>query len=132
MKLGALDLIPKPPLPNVLIHRVEQALAQAAEHRSLRISSDNALRKFERLTARERQILDLLVAGHPAKAIAVHFALSVKTVQLHRSHIFDKLEIQSLPELVRLRDLAEFSSKRANMIPFDVQIPYKSPAFCLC
>jgi two-component system response regulator FixJ len=65
-----------------------------------------AARQLAVLSRRERQVLDAIVAGHPNKVIAYNLAISMRTVEVHRAHILDRLGIRSIAEAIRLSVLA--------------------------
>ena len=62
------------------------------------------------LTAREREVLELLVTGHPNKVVAYRLDISPRTVEIHRARVMDKMKAKSLPELVRTAMQAGVSS----------------------
>ena len=102
VKRGAFDFCEKPFSDNALVDRVEQALAQSAQHLSqLSQRSDLEVRLSE-LTDRERDVMDLVVAGLPNKLIADQLDISVRTVEVHRSRVFDKMQVKSAVELANL------------------------------
>ena len=99
VKRGAFDFCEKPFSDNVLVDRIEQALAQSAGHLAqLRERSDLQVRLTD-LTDRERDVMDLVVAGLPNKLIADQLDISVRTVEVHRSRVLDKMEVKSAVEL---------------------------------
>jgi two-component system response regulator FixJ len=104
VRSGALDVLEKPFSDQLLLDRINQAIVQDAERRRLREEQAEAAARLARLTPRERETMDLLVAGKSAKQIALELGLSVTTVNLHRSHAMDKLEATSLIDLVRLAE----------------------------
>ncbi len=96
MKAGAVDFIEKPFSDDTILGSIKSALAVWG-------SPDSELeRRLVSLTARERQVLDLLVVGHPNKAIAYRLDISSRTVENHRAHVMRKMQVRSLPELVRI------------------------------
>ena len=102
VKRGAFDFCEKPFSDNALVDRVEQALAQSAQHLAqLSQRSDLEVRLSE-LTDRERDVMDLVVAGLPNKLIADQLDISVRTVEVHRSRVFDKMQVKSAVELANL------------------------------
>jgi len=102
VKRGAFDFCEKPFSDNALVDRIEQALALSAQHLSeLRERSDVQVRLGE-LTERERDVMDLVVAGLPNKLIADQLDISVRTVEVHRSRVFDKMQVKSAVELANL------------------------------
>ena len=100
MKFGASDFLEKPFDDDLLLAAVQSALSdQAAVH------EDNALKaaimqRLEHLSARERQVLDGLVAGHPNKTIAYDLGISPRTIEIYRANVMTKMEASSLSELV--------------------------------
>ena len=102
VKRGAFDFCEKPFSDNALVDRVEQALAQSAQHLAqLSQRSDLEVRLAE-LTDRERDVMNLVVAGLPNKLIADQLDISVRTVEVHRSRVFDKMQVKSAVELANL------------------------------
>ncbi|MBZ0096761.1 MAG: response regulator transcription factor [Sulfuricella sp.] len=102
MKLGALDFLEKPFDNEVLLDRLQKAIqmdatARLNRHRQTRIGHGLA-----RLTPRERETTDMLVAGKPNKAIADLLGVSVRTVETHRANIMAKMQAESLSDLVRM------------------------------
>ena len=101
MKAGAVDLIEKPFDDVQLIATVRRALALAVGAREHAAVADAAKARIATLSARERQVLELLVAGQPNKIIAFELDISPRTVEIHRAHVMDKMEAKSLSDLVR-------------------------------
>lgn len=99
---GAVDFIQKPFRDQDLLDRIQQALELDLERRCELQQRRELERRLERLTAREREVLDLVVAGNPNKVVAGKLGLSQRTVEIHRSHVMEKMEVESLAELVRL------------------------------
>jgi FixJ family two-component response regulator len=106
VKAGALDFIEKPFSDQLLLDRVRQALEIDRMEREVRRRREEAQRRLETLTVREREVLDLVVAGKANKEIAAALKLSPKTVEVHRSHVMSKMAADSLAELIRLTILA--------------------------
>lgn len=105
VKRGAFDFVEKPFSNNARVDRVEQALA-ASEQALLqrRQQRERALRLAE-LTERERDVMALVVEGRPNKLIADALHISVRTVEVHRARIFEKMGVKSAVGLAnRLRD----------------------------
>lgn len=102
MKAGALDFIEKPIGRDMLLSIVGHALgiAKDTERRATRLTA--AAEHLVGLTSRQRQIMDLVLAGHPSKNIAVDLGISQRTVENHRAAIMRKTGARSLPELARL------------------------------
>ena len=102
VKRGAFDFCEKPFSDNVLVDRIEQALAQFAGHLAqLRERSDLQVRLTD-LTDRERDVMRLVVEGLPNKLIADQLDISVRTVEVHRARVFDKMQVKSAVELANL------------------------------
>lgn len=102
MKEGAADFIEKPFEPRALLDRVASVLALAAErHASLQMAQ-GAQALLQKLTPRERQVLDALVEGLPHKVAAHRLGISPRTVEIHRAHAMEKLGIKAVPDAVRL------------------------------
>jgi two-component system CheB/CheR fusion protein len=102
MKMGAIDFIEKPVAAERLIAAVESAL-DAARH----VNTDNMRReivenRLASLTPRQRDVLGLVLAGHPSKNIAADLRISQRTVENHRAAIMERTGAKSIPELVRL------------------------------
>lgn len=102
MKAGAFDFIEKPCSPQLLLETVQDALRQADQLRR-QAEENRAVRDcFASLTARERQVMRLVVDGRSNKVIASRLRLSEKTVEFHRAKVMTKMGADSLAELVRL------------------------------
>jgi two-component system response regulator FixJ len=101
MKAGAVDFIEKPFDDEVLISSVRRALAQAVSTREQASAAQRAEALIATLSARERQVLELLVVGRSNKVIAYELDISPRTVEIHRAHVMEKMEARSLSDLVR-------------------------------
>lgn len=102
MQCGAVDFLTKPVNGAELIERVREALALDRHKREERALRHEFLARMERLTERERDILDRALAGHSNKEIAQALGISFRTIEAHRSHILLKTGVRSLLELTRL------------------------------
>ena len=102
MKLGASDFIEKPFNDDILITSVRNALSFST--RDSQQTAERALiqSRLELLSARERQVLEGLVAGNPNKIIAFDLGISPRTVEIYRANVMTKMEAGSLSELVRM------------------------------
>ncbi len=101
MKAGAVDFIEKPVGHRELLASVERALGQTQDTLTLSASRETAVTRVASLTARQRQILELVLAGHPSKNIAADLGISQRTVDNHRAAIMRKTGSKSVPALVR-------------------------------
>jgi two-component system response regulator FixJ len=110
MKAGAVDFIEKPYSDDTSIGAIESALKTgAARGRTDDIAAAAAL--IDTLSPRERQVLEALVAGQPNKVIAFELGISVRTVEVHRSRMMDRLGVHQFAEAVRLLVLASFAER---------------------
>jgi two-component system response regulator DctR len=98
LKRGAFDFFEKPFNDNDLMDRVEQALAAS------RLAADAAAvrARLATLSTREREVLDLILAGKMNKIVADELGISMRTVEVHRAHIFDKMQVKTAVELAGL------------------------------
>jgi len=105
VKRGAFDFVEKPFSNNTLVDRVEQALVLGAAELARRRGQRLQTRRLADLTEREIEVMRLVIAGHPNKRIADELGISVRTVEVHRARVFDKMGVKSAVELAnRLRD----------------------------
>jgi two-component system response regulator DctR len=102
VKRGAFDFCEKPCSDNALVDRVELALAQSAAVLQRHQSSGLLQQRQAELTEREREVMALVLAGLPNKLIADRLNISVRTVEVHRARVFDKMEVKSAVELANL------------------------------
>lgn len=109
MKAGAVDFIEKPFNNELLLDRVQKAVAKSVDTYEDRIKRDEILNRRKLLTPRERQVLDLVVAGESNKGIARHLHISEKTVEIHRAHVMGKMRAKSLADLVKIVSTLERS-----------------------
>ena len=102
VKRGAFDFCEKPFSDNALVDRVEQALALSQERLTVHQQSAGLVSRLDELTERERDVMRLVVAGLPNKIIADQLDISVRTVEVHRSRVFEKMDVKSAVELANL------------------------------
>ncbi len=102
LKNGAFDFLEKPVDDKALSGTIDAALSADAEiqQRAGRTAAVKA--QLERLTPRERQVLEAVVAGRHNREIAVDLEISVRTVEVYKARIMDKLQIERLPDLIRM------------------------------
>ena len=102
VKRGAFDFCEKPFSDNALVDRIEQALLLSQTRLTARRQHDFLHGRLGELTERERDVMRLVVEGLPNKLIADQLEISVRTVEVHRSRVFDKMEVKSAVELANL------------------------------
>ena len=105
IKRGAVDFVKKPYHEQQLLDAINEALARDADERargSPAASRESLATRIAALTPREREILDRAVDGHTSKAIATELGISHRTVELHRSHLLEKLGVGSVAALTQL------------------------------
>jgi FixJ family two-component response regulator len=102
MKLGALDFLEKPVDGDLLLGLVEQACVQHRETIEQRERRSEIRKRLEALSAREREVLELVVRGRLNKQIAGDLGIAEKTVKVHRGRVMAKFGVRSLAELVHL------------------------------
>jgi two-component system response regulator FixJ len=102
MKGGAVDFLEKPFEKAALLAAVSKAFERLDDTDRLRLSAANAAIRLAALTGREHDVLCGLVRGHPNKTIAYDLGISPRTVEVHRSNLMGKLEVDSLSELLQI------------------------------
>ena len=100
MKAGALDVLEKPFNDQILIDAISRALELSADQARHRVEREAFLERYHGLSQREHEVMDLLVSGKGSKEIALELGISSKTVDVHRAHILDKMQVGSVIELV--------------------------------
>jgi two-component system response regulator FixJ len=98
LKAGAVDFLEKPFDSDALLAAVEQAVHQAPRP----ASTAGLEARFGQLTPREREVMELVVAGLPNKTIAFRLQIAVRTVEIHRARVMEKTGARNLAQLVRL------------------------------
>jgi two-component system, LuxR family, response regulator DctR len=99
---GAFDFVEKPFSDNALVDRVEQALRKSEVTIKQRLGRAALALRLTELTEREREVMRLVVEGLPNKLIANALNISVRTVEVHRARVFEKMEVKSAVELANL------------------------------
>jgi len=104
MKAGAFEFLTKPFHDQDLLDAIEAALERDRVRRADEKLIAELRERFETLTERERQVMQLVVAGRLNKQIAAELGISEMTAKIHRGQVFRKLQAASLPDLVRMAD----------------------------
>lgn len=102
MKAGAVDFIEKPYDDELLLASVRRALDMGTTRMQSPAADPAIAALIAALTPREREVLEHLIAGRPNKVVAYELGISPRTVEIHRAHLMEKMQVRSLPELVRL------------------------------
>ncbi|WP_295542093.1 response regulator transcription factor [uncultured Thiohalocapsa sp.] len=102
VKNGAVDFIEKPFNDQAMLDAVHRALEVDAQQRGRALEVAQIQDRVERLTKREREVLDQILAGKRNKVIAADLGISQSTVEAHRAKVMEKLEARSLSELMRM------------------------------
>lgn len=106
MKAGAIDFLPKPFKPGILLKCVERALARSREQKAQASDKEQARRLFDLLTPREFEVMQLVITGMLNKQIGGDLGMAEKTVKVHRGRVMQKLGVMSVADLVRLAQRA--------------------------
>lgn len=104
MKAGAVDFLQKPVRDKDLLHAIEQALARAVRERAELKEAKDIQSRVEKLTTREREVMNLVVRGLLNKQIAFELGTAEKTIKVHRARVMEKMKVDSLADLVRLAE----------------------------
>ena len=106
MRRGAVDFLPKPFDDEDLLAAAEKALAQSARLLEDRSRRDHVRSRVQKLTPREHEIMCWVITGKLNKQIAGELGISEKTVKVHRGRVMEKMQVDSVAELVRLAEEA--------------------------
>ena len=104
MKQGAVDFIEKPFSDQAMLDRIQASIEHDLETRRAEAERACARSNRDRLTRREAEVMDLVIAGKSNKEIARDLAISPKTVEVHRANVMKKMQADSLADLVRLAE----------------------------
>lgn len=102
MQAGALDFIQKPFNDQDLLDRIHRALEHAAALQQQNFLQQRITNRYDRLTTREKEVLERLLQGESNKIISAELKISHRTVETHRKKIMQKMQANSLPELVHM------------------------------
>lgn len=101
VKAGAVEFLEKPFSDQVILESIQQAIERDRQWRQLEAARADFLEGLERLTPRERQVMEFLLIGRTSKEIGAELTLSSKTVETHRANVMAKMQAHSLADLVR-------------------------------
>lgn len=102
VKAGAVDFLEKPFTDEALASAVQRALERDREQRQAAAAHSALNEKLAALTAREREVMQILLEGAPNKIVARRLDLSVRTVEIHRARVLAKMEVDNVQQLTRL------------------------------
>jgi two-component system, LuxR family, response regulator FixJ len=102
MKAGAVDFVEKPFQEATMVSAIRRAFDLGIEAARTEAVDAEIGQRLRSLTAREREVLDALVAGNPNKIIAYDLSISPRTVEIHRARVMDKMQARTLSDLVRM------------------------------
>jgi FixJ family two-component response regulator len=102
MKAGAFDFIEKPFHDQALLERIQQGLAMDARQRREAAEREKTIERLGSLTTREGEVLEGVVSGKSNKELAAELGISVKTVEVHRAHVMEKMAVDSVAKLTAL------------------------------
>ena len=111
LKAGAVDFIEKPFRDDLLLASMRTALSRSSDAQEDAVGEGPDAR-LRTLSDREREVMLLLVAGHPNKVVADRLGISTRTVEVHRAHIMEKTGAKSIADIVRLACLYESSKPK--------------------
>lgn len=106
MKAGAVDFVEKPFNEQLLLEAIHRALTQETQRRRSRSDREVIEARLRLLTHRERQVLERVVSGRTNPEIADEWGISEKTVKIHRGRVMEKMQADSLPQLVLMAKCA--------------------------
>lgn len=102
LKSGAIEFVEKPFDRQALLDRVQRAIKDDIERHRRFADRDALRRRFERLTEKEREVLELIKEGQPNKAISAALSITPRAVEMRRASLMKKLETRTVAEMIRL------------------------------
>jgi RNA polymerase sigma factor (sigma-70 family) len=108
MKSGAVEFLTKPFRQQELLDAVQRSIARARIQREKERELAELRQRHERLSVREREVMNLVVSGMLNKQVAAELGASEATIKMYRSQVMKKMQAKSLPELVRMADRLRF------------------------
>lgn len=116
MKAGAIDFVEKPFKKEMILSAITEGFSAIARAASIQQIAKDASVRLNKLSSREREVLDGLAEGLPNKTIAYHLGISPRTVEIHRANLMTKLDVRSLSAALRLafavQDVGEGNTAR--------------------
>lgn len=112
MKRGATDFLTKPVHDEDLIKAIHLAIEADLKRRQSQAEIDDIRRRLSTLTPRELEVLSHVIAGKLNKQIAAYLGATEKTIKVHRGRVMQKMQVQSVAELVRIAEKAGIEAKR--------------------
>ena len=104
-RAGAVDFLQKPFDEDLLIERIREAIGRDRQSRRLSVEVAEIRGRYDLLSPREREVMDLVAQGHSNKVIAIRLDIGVRTVETHRAKVMEKMGVRSAPELARMKIL---------------------------
>lgn len=104
LKAGALDFIQKPIDDKVLLASIAQGMQRASASKDRAARLKDLGRRLQSLTKREREVMNLVVAGTSNKCVAAELSISPRTVEVYRKRVMEKMRVRTLPDLVRIAE----------------------------
>ena len=102
MKSGAAEFVQKPFESELILRLVRACLEENDDAVDAGAERDRVLRRIESLTARERQVLDLVIQGASNKVVAANLSISPRTVEIYRANVMSKMRADTLSDLIRM------------------------------
>ncbi len=102
MKAGAVDFIEKPFNDQLLLDHIQRCIEQDSKRRDAKARENEIVGRYQRLTSRQRRVMELVAAGRSNKMIADDLGISLKTVEAHRAKVMERMQAASLADLVKM------------------------------